>query len=164
MTLLNRNGLKAVVWSVLVAITCFACKQGDTEYITEYIYRNTFTVTFDANGGSGEMESQTFEQGKAQNISKNNFTSPQSGKVFSGWSKKADSKTADYTDGQKITIEKNLTLYALWHSKDGAGTASETKGWWGTSETFENYKFNTYRDTTIRPGDDFFQLFARNMV
>ena len=149
---MKKHTAKILVCGILLIFTLFACKEADTEYI----YRNTFTVSFDANGGSGKMESQTFEQEKSQNLSKNNFTSPQSGKVFAGWVKDTDSKTADYTDGQSITVGKNLTLYALWLAKEGDGTASETKGWWGKSDTFEGYGFNTYRDTRTKPGDDFY--------
>ena len=45
----------------------------------------SYTVTFDANGGSGTMAAQTFVEGTAQNLNANAFTAPE-GQEFAGWS------------------------------------------------------------------------------
>ena len=151
------NFLKRFVFCAFLSVSglnFFSCNQeGDTEYI----YKNTFTVTFDANGGYGEMESQTFEQGKNQLLSKNNFTAPQSGRTFLGWATSSTAAEKEYSDEQGITVSKNLVLYAVWGMKSGnGGDASESQGWPDVQTDFKSYKFNAYRDTSIKPGDDFF--------
>ena len=44
---------------------------------------NTYTVTFDANGGTGTMQSQTFKYDEVKELSSNNFT--RAGYKFVGW-------------------------------------------------------------------------------
>ena len=44
------------------------------------------------------------------------------------------------------------------------GDASESKGWPNVQTDFEKYKFNAYRDTSIKPGDDFFNYSLGNWV
>ena len=58
----------------------FGCKQ-IVDVKTYYL--NTYTVHFDANGGSGTMKSQTFSQNKEQQLSKNAFEAPD-GSQFAG--------------------------------------------------------------------------------
>ena len=82
-----------------------------------------YTVTFDANGGNGTMQSQPFEQGKSQQLTANSFT--RSGYTFTGWNTKADGSGTSYTNGQAITPTSNLTLYAQW-KKSISGTTFTT--------------------------------------
>ena len=49
---------------------------------------NTFTVHFDANGGSGSMDDMQFIWGTAKNLSANKFTLK--GSQFAGWGTEAD--------------------------------------------------------------------------
>ena len=72
----------------------------------------TFTLTFNANGGTGTMAAQTFEAGVSQAITANTFI--RSGYTFTGWNTNADGSGTSYTDKQSITISQNITLYAQW--------------------------------------------------
>ncbi|MBR0453901.1 MAG: InlB B-repeat-containing protein [Bacteroidales bacterium] len=72
----------------------------------------TFTLTFNANGGSGTMAAQTFEAGVSQALAANAFT--RSGYTFTGWNTNADGSGTSYTDKQSITLSQNITLYAQW--------------------------------------------------
>ncbi|MBQ3922037.1 MAG: InlB B-repeat-containing protein, partial [Spirochaetales bacterium] len=87
----------------LMLLLFISCSQDPN---TEIIYRNTFTVTFHANGGNGEMEDQTFVQDEQQALSKNAFTASQSGRTFGGWATKATGEKV-YSDAQFITVTKN---------------------------------------------------------
>ena len=69
-------------------------------------------VTFDANGGSGSMQSQVFLTGAAQAISANAFTKENN--WFAGWNTAIDGSGVSYVDLQEITIMGNITLYAQW--------------------------------------------------
>lgn len=94
--------------------------QGQTLY-AEYTPIE-YTVQFDANGGEGEMEPQSFTYDKAQQLSTNEFT--YSSHEFSGWV----SESGQYfSDGQEVsnltsTDGETITLKAAWQTHDYTGT------------------------------------------
>lgn len=72
----------------------------------------TYTITFDANGGSGAMNPQIFTYGEPQNLSQNEFT--MENKDFLGWAKTSGGSIA-YDDNSGYTIgTADVTLYAVW--------------------------------------------------
>ena len=73
------------------------------------------TVSFDANGGSGEMGSITVEYDNGYNfvIPASKFTAPE-GKEFKGWAERADGAIIS-ADILKLTTD--ITLYAIWGDK-----------------------------------------------
>ncbi|MBR6061416.1 MAG: InlB B-repeat-containing protein, partial [Spirochaetales bacterium] len=79
-----------------------------------------YTVTFNANGGSGAMQPQTFTYDVSQDLSVFALTAPAYMK-FQDWNTKADGTGTAFSDGQNV---KNLTdksetimLYAQWVDK-----------------------------------------------
>ena len=77
----------------------------------------TFTVVFDANGGTGDMEVETFKYDVSQALFKNKYTLANS--HFTGWSLTKDAKASTYADGQVVsnlsaTNNGTVTLYAVW--------------------------------------------------
>ncbi len=70
-------------------------------------------VTYDANGGTGKMNSQTVPKGSDVTLRENGYKLE--GHTFTGWNTKADGTGTSYTDGQTINdLESDLTLYAQW--------------------------------------------------
>lgn len=70
-------------------------------------------VTYDANGGKGNMDSQTVPKGSDVELRENGFTNP--GYTFTGWNTAEDGSGTRYTAGQQISrLDKDLTLYAQW--------------------------------------------------
>lgn len=76
------------------------------------VYQAKATVKFDANGGSGVMADQVFTAIIPQTIAANEFV--YDGKTFVGWSSDASASAAEYTDGQSVEINADVTLYAIW--------------------------------------------------
>ena len=74
---------------------------------------NYYTVSFDANGGNGTMDSQKIDNGVATNLSNNTFTAP-TNLAFGGWNTKADGSGTSYADGASVIDLGNITLYAQW--------------------------------------------------
>jgi len=76
---------------------------------------NTYTVKFNANGGSGSMNVESFTYDVSKALYANAFT--RNGWTFKGWAETATATTAKYTNGQSV---KNLAtsgtknLYAVW--------------------------------------------------
>ena len=113
---------------------------GDGAYATFYgnttLYAqwqlNTYTLSFDSNGGSGSMSSQTVTEGQATTLNANSFT--RTGYTFTGWNTKADGSGTAYGDGASISLSSNMTLYAQWllntfsYSFDGNGGSGSMSG------------------------------------
>lgn len=79
-------------------------------------------VSYDANGGTGTMESITGDVGSKIVIEKNGFA--RSGYTFTGWNTQADGKGTAYKAGDSFTLtDKDTVLYAQWSKNSGiAGT------------------------------------------
>ena len=73
----------------------------------------TYTVTYNANGGEGEMKPQSAEEGTEITLTANTFT--REGYTFSGWNTAADGKGTDYEDKSTIKLTAETTLYAKWN-------------------------------------------------
>ena len=76
----------------------------------------TYTVKYDANGGSGTMANQGFTYGAAQALTSNAYT--RTGYTFAGWADSASGMVV-YTDGQSVsnlttTNGATVTLFAQW--------------------------------------------------
>ncbi len=74
--------------------------------------RNTYTVKYNANGGSGAPASQTKTQGTALKLSTAEPT--RDGYTFLGWATSKTATTAAYTAGGSFKTEADITLYAVW--------------------------------------------------
>ena len=77
---------------------------------------NPYTVTFNANGGTGDaMASQGFTYGTEQNLPNGSYT--RTGYTFLGWSTDPNATSADYADGASVSnlaTDGTLALYAVW--------------------------------------------------
>ena len=83
----------------------------------------TYTVTFNANGGSGTAPSaQTASSGSSITIPNDNGLT-KNGYTFGGWNVNADGAGTNHTVGSSYTVTANITLYAKWNV---AGTTNYT--------------------------------------
>jgi len=134
----------------------------------------TYSVSYNANGGSGAPTSQTKTYGKTLTLS--STTPTRSGWTFQGWGTSATDTTVDYSPGGSYTANSAATLYAIWkkdltlsYSANGGSGApsSQTKSIYNatTSATFtipstpptrQYYKFTGWKtgSTTYQPSDN----------
>ncbi len=73
---------------------------------------NTYTISFNANGGSGTMSAQTLTYDVSSDISANKFS--KAGYTFNGWK---DASGIEYVDGQSVrnlATSGTITLTAQW--------------------------------------------------
>ena len=92
----------------------------DATYTAQYsaTARVFHTVTFDANGGVGEMAAQTFEVGVDTALKANTFT--RENYKFTGWNTAADGSGSTYAaEGAILELSGDMTLYAQWQIWDG---------------------------------------------
>ena len=138
----------------------------------EKIPASTYIVTFDANGGSGTMNSQSFTENEPQNLTTNAFT--RTGYTFAGWNTAADGTGTSYTDEESVTLTTaGLTLYAQWTAntytvtldQEGAttpGTRSMTVTYDAamptiTCPTKNGYAFMGYWDAKNGAGNQYYK-------
>ena len=74
--------------------------------------KKTYTVTYDANGGTNAPAQQVKEYGSALTLTSDKPT--RAGYTFLGWAKSSDSDSVDYKGGESYTANSPLTLYAVW--------------------------------------------------
>lgn len=127
----------------------------------------TYTVKYDANGGTGAPSNQTKKQGESLTISTAKPT--KTGYTFTSWNTKKDGTGTKYDIGASYTVDAELTLYAQYkentvtyavkYDANGGENApkeqTKTKGkelvLSTTVPTKEGYKFvnwNTKKDGT----------------
>ena len=78
---------------------------------------NTYTVKYDANGGSGTTADSTHTYGVSKALTANGFTNGT--KQFLGWSTSSGATTATYSNKQEVTnltstYNGTVTLFAVW--------------------------------------------------
>ena len=118
-----RTGYTFLGWSTSADAT-------DIEYIPNSSYTtdanlilyanwnaNTYTVKYNANGGTGTMSDSSHTYDTAKALTANTFT--RTGYTFLGWSTSPTATTATYTDKQSVknlttTNGGTITLYAVW--------------------------------------------------
>ena len=90
----------------------------------------TYTVSYNANGGSGAPSAQTKTYGKTLTLSSTKPT--RTGYSFQGWATSASGSVA-YSAGGSYTTNASVTLYAVWkantykityNANDGSGAPS----------------------------------------
>ena len=111
---MTKTGYSFNVWSPSVPATM---PDNDATYTATWT-ANTYSVRFNANGGSGSMSNQNFTYGVAQNLTSNGFTAP-SEKSFGGWTTNSDGTGDLYTNGQSVSNLSStqgavVDLYAKW--------------------------------------------------
>ena len=95
---------------------------------------NTYTISYNANGGSGAPTAQTKTYGT--DLTLTTSTPTRSGYTFDGWNTKSDGSGTNYSAGGKFTTNANTTLYAKWKQNTftlryndnmGSGCSTKTK-------------------------------------
>lgn len=108
----------ALLANAASATTTLTLPSRDVAYEATYT-PNTYTVKFNANGGTGTMPVESFTYDTAKALTANAFT--RYGCVFAGWADSATATTAKYSDKQSV---KNLiasgtkNLYAVWRCEE----------------------------------------------
>lgn len=72
------------------------------------------TVSFDSNGGTGEMNSVQVKLGDSYILPGCGFTAPDEQKVFKGWNTAKSGFGTWYDPGDTLTPGEDVTLYARW--------------------------------------------------
>lgn len=158
----TRTGYTFLGWNSSSTATTATYSAGGSftanKTVTLYaIWRaNSYTVSFNANGGSGAPANQTKTHGTTLVLSSTVPT--RADYVFLGWGVSSTSTIAKYSAGGKYTANASITLYAVWKSTytkpritnlkvnrcDAAGVATDEGSYckltanWATDKTVTN--------------------------
>lgn len=115
----TRSGYTFLGWSTSKTATSPTYSAGgsysanaDVTLYAVWEANNTYTLTYNANGGSGAPSNQTKTYGQTLTISTTKPT--RSGYTFKSWNTKADGSGTTYSSGASYTANANVTLYAQW--------------------------------------------------
>ena len=82
---------------------------------TVYYYESTYTISFNANGGSGAPSGITKKH--FTNATLPTATPSRTGYTFKGWGTSSSASYAAYQPGSTFYTNANTTLYAVWSAK-----------------------------------------------
>lgn len=114
----TRTGYSFLGWSTSSSATTatYASGANYTANAAATLYAvwkaNTYTVKYDANGGTGAPGSQTKTYGKTLTLSSTKPT--RTNYIFKGWGTSATATTVSYASGASYTANAAITLYAVW--------------------------------------------------
>ena len=106
----------------------------------EIIEPPTYTIHYDANGGTGLMNDQIIELGKTTSLTANTYT--KDGAIFNGWNTESDGSGTSYPNNYAITsnlgnADEVITLYAQWNEPSKFYVHFDANGGTGTMNNQE---------------------------
>lgn len=116
---------------------------------------NTYTVKYNANGGSGTVADKACIYDTAFTLASSGFT--KTDYVLKGWNTKSDGSGTTYTLGQSVknlttTDKGTVTLYAVWELSKFSITYDLSKGWLPSGKTNPTeYTTSTATFTLVNP-------------
>ena len=117
----TKSGYTFLGWGVSKTSTSPTYQPGEWYYsnISRTLYAvwqknapTSYTVSYDANGGSGAPSSQTKTKDVTLTLSSTKPT--RSGYTFLGWATSSSATSASYQPGGSYTANASVTLYAVW--------------------------------------------------
>ena len=98
-------------------VTIIKGSTGNKSYTANW-EASTYTITYNANGGSGAPSSQTENVGTSTTLSSTipTYKSGTTYLQFTGWNTKSDGTGTNYSAGADYSGSSNVTLYAQWHT------------------------------------------------
>ena len=121
-------------------------KAGNQTIVNKQVTVSSYTVTYNANGGSGAPASQTAISGI--NLTLSSTVPTRSGYTFLGWSTDSNATTATYAKGTTYTANVSTTLYAVWKTDSETISGKEVNGAFikydvEYTDTYMNYEYTS---------------------
>ena len=118
-TIKNQNNFSIKKNSSSALFASYSSGQNDV-----YIYKKAYTVSYNANGGTGTMTDSNSPYFMNSTVTTKTNTFSNGGQTFTGWNTKANGTGTSYAEGVNFTITENTTLYAQWASATTVVTPS----------------------------------------
>lgn len=114
----KRIRMKYMLVSIILMLlilslnSIFAFFSANDTRINNFKIAGTYTITFDSNTGTGEMQDQIILPWISTNITTNTYI--KNGYSFNGWNTEADGSGTAYSDGGAVSNLGDIRLYAQW--------------------------------------------------
>ena len=116
------------------------------------VARPTYTVSYNANGGSGAPSNQTKQHDITLTLSSVKPT--RSGYTFAGWGTSATDTGVKYSAGGQYTGNSNITLYAIWTNAAKMTLAYNANGGSGAPSSQTHLINTTSKISGVKPTRD----------
>lgn len=103
---------------------------------------DTYTISYNANGGSGAPSAQTKTYGV--NLTLSSTVPTRTGYTFLGWSTSSTATSATYSAGGTFTSNATTTLYAVWKNNTYTVTLNANGGTVSTGSVTVTYDGSDY--------------------
>lgn len=125
----------------------------DDETFYPYWTVNTYTISYDMNGGSGSIASQSYTYSTTASITLSKTIPTKANCTFLGWSTKKAATTATYAAGSSFKRNKigNTKLYAVWTEKTAILNVRPVGGIWNDSEGYSAIEGNAGDQYDVYP-------------
>ena len=114
---------------------------------------NTYTVTYNANGGTGVPANQTKTYGTTLTLSSTKPT--RTGYTFKNWNTKSDGTGTSYSAGASYTANAAVTLYAQWTANTYTVTYNANGGTGAPANQTKTYGVTLYLSSVIPTKDGY---------
>ena len=104
---------------------------------------NTYTLIYNANGGTGTMDTVSYSKQQVVTVQANAFT--RTNCSFVSWNTRPDGTGATCAAGDEIVMSKNITLYAQWESAYAFSVSATKKVFFATGNLQYQASTNTWR-------------------
>ena len=172
-----RNGYEFLGWSkssnatspTYGIVSSFDAPVNQTSTLYAVWAAQTYTISYNANGGSGAPSSQTKTHGVTLTLSSTKPT--RVGYEFLGWATSPTATSATYSAGGSYTNNGTATLYAVWKAKEysvlynGNGGTHSITGSETWEDTTNKFTFGKEYDISLETlGDKDFKYPGYNLL
>ena len=143
-------------------VITFTMPANAVNLVANYTEKQTYTVMYNVNGGTGAIANQEKTEGIALTLTNDKPT--RNGYTFLGWSTSKSATSAEYASGGSFTTDAEVTLYAVWKQRtvdvdtSGANAPVLIDGltpvnwngsdWEDTTEAAWEYNYNSVAEIT----------------
>ena len=120
-TAINTANAGTETVKATVTVTNGNYKISTTEYNCVITVANSYSVTYNANGGSGDAptDAAIYATGATVKVADNIGTLTKAGYSVVGWNTDSEATTASQAFGSNLTMgDADVTLYAIWQKND----------------------------------------------
>ena len=98
---------------IYVAFVYESSESNSVYEVKNFTAKQHYTLTYDANGGTGNMANEDYMANASVTVKDNGFTAPSS-TVFMSWNTNQTGGGTTYNKDDVFSINANVTLYAQW--------------------------------------------------
>ena len=123
-----------------------------------YVSKTKYTVTYDVNGGNGAVtDGKKYASGSYADIQSGNGVTAPDGKAFLYWNTDKEGKGTSYYPGDKLQVNDNATLYAVYGDPAQTTSLTYNTNYQGKSDQKDAKKLQSVNGSTTLQNNSSFK-------